>query len=373
MANILDYIDWRGDIDVSKSPFCEVDGLVLSLLSYMELGDIAESEKLRGSLTLNEAVNKCFAKYGDKMPPRGAIMPKEFPTFFRRVASSVRYGNMRVLRFKSVFSTESETQFAALCISVGDGSFFVSYRGTDDTLVGWKEDFNMSFMESVPSQRIALDYLCEAAKTLRGKIRIGGHSKGGNLSMYAAMNAPKRILRRIINVYNNDGPGFNRNMAEFSGYEAVKDKMQTTLPHFSVVGLLLEHTKVDKIVKSTADGLWQHDPFSWEIKGTHFVTEKKLSNDCLAVEKALKSWIKGQNFDERREFVDAVYSVLSANSSQTLSDIANNKFDFILSLTKVDPKIRDVIVESGKLLIKEGWNTAQGQKKLRKKDSGEKA
>ena len=196
---------------------------------------------------------------------------------------------------------------------------------------------------------------------------------GGNMAVFAAARSSPMVQERILEVYNNDGPGFNRNMAEFSGYEAVKDKMQTTLPHFSVVGLLLEHTKVDKIVKSTADGLWQHDPFSWEIKGTHFVTEKKLSNDCLAVEKALKSWIKGQNFDERREFVGAVYSVLSANSSQTLSDIANNKFDFILSLTKVDPKIRDVIVESGKLLIKEGWNTAQGQKKLRKKDSGEKA
>lgn len=372
MANILDYIDWRGDLDIKKAPFNEVDGLVLSLLSYMELSDIAEGETLRGSITLREAVNKCFAKFGDKMPPRGAIIPKEFPTFFRRVADSERYGNMRVLRFKNVFSVVSETQFAALCISVGDGSFFVSYRGTDDSLAGWKEDFNMSFMDSVPAQRIALDYLCDAARVMRGKIRIGGHSKGGNLSMYAAINSPKRILRRILNVYNNDGPGFNRQMTEFEGYSAVKDRMQTALPHYSVVGLLLEHTKVDKVVKSTADGIWQHDPFSWEVKGTHFVTEKKLSNECLAVEKALKSWMSGYDSDERREFVEAVYSVFRANGANSLTDIASDKIDFVRSLAKVDPKVRDVIIESGKLLVREGWNTAQGQWKLRKKSGGDK-
>ncbi len=370
MANILDYIDWRGDLDIKKAPFCEVDGLVLALLSYMELSDIADADTLRRSITLREAVNKCFAKYGDKMPPRGAIMPKEFPTFFRRVADSNRYGNMRVLRYKSVFSKESETQFAALTVSVGDGSFYVSFRGTDDTLVGWKEDFNMSYMESVPAQRIALEYLCDAARVMRGRIRVGGHSKGGNLSMYAAMNVSKRLAHRIISVYNNDGPGFNREMTSFDGYGAVADRIQTVLPHYSVVGLLLEHTRVDKVVKSTADGIWQHDPFSWEVKGERFVTEKKLSPECLSVEKTLKSWMRGLGTEERRDFVEAVYSVFRSNSAETLTDIASGKIDFLRSLTRVDPKVREVIVETGKLLVKEGINTAQVQWKQRKKDSG---
>lgn len=370
MANILDYIDWRGDLTFDNAPFNEVDGLVLSLLSYMELSGIAEVETLRDSVTLHDAVNACFVKYGDKIPPRGAIIPKEFPTFFRRVADSARYGDMRILRYKSVLSLDSETQFAALCISVGDGSSYISFRGTDDTLVGWKEDFNMSFMDSVPAQRLALDYLCEAARAFRGKIRIGGHSKGGNLSMYAALNAPKKLYRRIINVYNNDGPGFNRPLTEFEGYTAVAEKIETVLPHYSVVGLLLEHTKVDKVVKSAAEGIWQHDPFSWEVKGAHFVTEKKLSKDCLAVEGTIKSWIKDLDMEERHAFVDAVYKVFRANSAETLTDIASGKIDFIRSLTKVDPKVRDVIIATGKMLVKESISTAQGQWKQRKKDSG---
>ncbi len=371
MANILDYIDWRGDLTFKKAPFCEVDGLVLSLLSYMELSGIAEGETLRRAITLRDALDVYFKKFGDDVPPKGALIPDEFPEFFCRAANSPRYGDMRLLRYKAVSSRDSETQFAALCISVGDGSLFVSYRGTDDTLAGWKENFNMSFMDSVPAQRLALDYLSSAARAIRGKIRVGGHSKGGNLSMYAAINAGKSLQNRILGVYNNDGPGFNRELHEYSGYPDVSDKIQTSLPHYSVVGLLLEHTKVDKVVRSTASGIWQHDPFSWEIKGERFVTEEKLSDECLAVEKTIKGWTKGLDNDERRDFVEAVYKVLSASFAETLTDIASDKMDFIRSLAKVEPKVREVIISAVKLLVKEGISTAQGQRKSKKKSSGE--
>ena len=363
MANILDYIDWRGDITFKQSPFCEVDGLILGLLSYMELSGIAEGEKAKDGITLSRAAKKYFKKFGDVPPSMGILIPKEFPTLFKKAAESQRYGDMRLFGYRSVLSTESETQFAALCISVGDGSLYVSYRGTDDTLIGWKENFNMSFMESVEAQRLALDYLVEASRTQRGKIRVGGHSKGGNLSVYAAINAPKRLRARILDVYNNDGPGFINSIENTDGYVSLGERIHTNLPHYCVVGLLLEHTKDYKVVKCSADGIWQHDPFSWQIMRDAFVREKSLSKECLKVEKSIDAWLRDIDNTKRSEFVEAMHKVFTANSAQTLTDIAADKFEFIRSLSKLDTSVRDTIISTGKILVREGWNTARNKKK----------
>lgn len=363
MANVLDYIDWRGDLTFKQSPFCEVDGLILGLLSYMELSGIADGEIAKEGITLSSAAKKYFKKFGDNPPSMGILIPKEFPMFFKKAAESARYGDMRLFGYKSVISTVSETQFAAVCISVGDGSLYVSYRGTDDTLVGWKENFNMSFMDSVEAQRLALDYLIDASKCHRGKIRVGGHSKGGNLAMYAAINSPKRLRTRILDVYNNDGPGFINSIENTEGYIALKERIHTNLPHYCVVGLLLEHTTDYKVVKCSADGIFQHDPFSWEIMGERFVREKTLSKECLKVERSIKAWLRDIDNDKRSEFVEAVHKVFTANSAQTLTDIAEDKFDFIRSLSKLDTSVRDVIISTGKILVREGWNTARNKKK----------
>ena len=359
MSNILDYIDWRGDLTVQNAPFCEVDNLILSLFSYMDLADIAEGSSLRHSISLRDAVKQYFQKYGESGPNMGVLIPKEFPILYRKAAASRRFGNMRLMRYRSVLSDRIETQFSALCIAVGDGSFFVSYRGTDDTLIGWKENFNMSFMDSVPAQILARDYLTEAARHIRGRIRIGGHSKGGNLALYAAANASGRLQRRILNVYNNDGPGFGKSMAEHAGFAAIADRVITSVPHFSVVGLLLEHGKVDKVVQSSGEGLWQHDPCTWEIKRDAFVAEKDLSPESLRIERTIKAWVAELSPSERREFVEAVYKAFTANRAATLSDIAADKIDFIRSLGKLDGRMRDIILSTGKLLLREGIRVVQ--------------
>ncbi len=366
MPNVLDYIGWRGDLTLKKVPFCELDALVLSLVSYMKLDGIAESVRPKNALTLREATSLYFEKYKDGIPPRGLLVPDVFPEFFKSIAGSERYGNMRLFGYKSIYSKESETQFAAVCISVGDGSVFVSFRGTDDTLTGWKENFNQSHTDVIPAQLHALGFLTEVSPYHRGRIRIGGHSKGGNLSMYAAINAPKRISRRIESVYNFDGPGFAAPPRSMAGYEVLLDRIFTFLPEFSVVGLLLENGKYDKIIKSTAHNLWQHDPFSWEVNALGFVTAESLSPECLALETTVKNWLMGLSREERKEFFDAVFKVLGSNNAETLSDIANNKMDFLRSLAKVDPKVREVIISAGKLLLKEGISIASEKRKRKK-------
>lgn len=360
--NILDYIDWRGDLAVTVSPFCEVDNLILAMLSFLDLRGIAEGKNLRESISLRDATAAYFALPKSQIHGTGALIPKELPTLFEKAAKSVRFGGMRLFRFTETVDKVTETQFAALSISVGDGTTYVSFRGTDDTLVGWKEDLNMGFMEEVPAQRYALDYLSGTARAVRGKLRVGGHSKGGNLAIYAAANAQKRLQSRLVAVYNNDGPGFGKSLTNTAGYLAVSDRILTVLPHFSVVGLLLEHDKRGKVVVSTAAGLWQHDPFSWEVKGRSFVLSPGLSRESRTLERTIKAWVAGMTVDERRETVEAIYQAFTASRAETLTDIVSDKFEFIKSLRHLDPAARKIILTTGRLFLKEGVRTATKRK-----------
>ena len=341
MSNILDYLDWRGDLKIDRrAPFCEVDNLILTQLSFVDLVGIADGDHLRHSVTLREAAAHYLANPAAHADRLGVLIPNEVSTLLEAAAASVRFGNMRLLRFENTIDETLQTQFAALCIVVGDGSFYVSFRGTDDTLVGWKENFNMGFMDSVPAQLLAARYTEAAARAIRGKIRIGGHSKGGNLSLYAASHLPRRLQKRVIAVYNNDGPGFGKSITETEGFAAIAPRVLTVVPQSSVVGLLLEHGKVDKIVKSTGDGVWQHDPYTWEVLGDHFVLADALTPESLRLEKTLKAWVADMTVEQRRDMVEAVYRVFTANNAKTLTDIASDKLDFLLSLGKMDAKTR---------------------------------
>ena len=354
MSNILDYIDWRGDISVKESPFNEVDNLILAEIAYMDLAEIAYGARVRESISLHDAVEGFFARHRDTTPYMGVLLPAVLPTLYRKAADSRRFGGMRMLRYKAVLDTETETQFAAVTVLVGDGSMYVAFRGTDDTIVGWKEDFNMSFMEHIPAQKLAAKYLADTAKAVRGRIRVGGHSKGGNLALYSAAHLPPRVQKRVIAVYNNDGPGFGKDITESDGYRGIADTVLTIVPQFSVVGLLLEHGKVDKIVRSDSDGIWQHDACTWEVRGTHFVLADRLSADSLRIEKTIKAWVAELTVEQRRDLVEAVYKAFTANNAATLTDIATDKLDFLRSLGKMDEKTREIIRTTGKLLLREG-------------------
>lgn len=373
MSNILDYLDWRGDLKIDRrAPFCEVDNLILTQLSFVDLVGIADGDHLRHSVTLREAAARYLANPAAHADRLGVLILNEVSTLLEAAAASVRFGNMRLLRFENTIDETLQTQFAALCIVVGDGSFYVSFRGTDDTLVGWKENFNMGFMDSVPAQLLAARYTEAAARAIRGKIRIGGHSKGGNLSLYAASHLPRRLQKRVIAVYNNDGPGFGKSITETEGFAAIAPRVLTVVPQSSVVGLLLEHGKVDKIVKSTGDGVWQHDPYTWEVLGDHFVLADALTPESLRLEKTLKAWVADMTVEQRRDMVEAVYRVFTANNAKTLTDIASDKLDFLLSLGKMDAKTRDIIFSTGKLLLKESLRVSQAEKAQAKEEKAKK-
>ena len=230
MENVFDYLDWRGDLTLDLVPLCDVDAVVLSRLSYLPLDGLVPPE--------GAPVGALMRQLLASKPP--LLLPED-GRFIPALAASQRFCEMWIMDYVNQIDLESQTQFAAITVALGDGRHFVAFRGTDGTLVGWKEDFNMAFTCPVPAQRLAAHYAASAMLRFPGEFLLGGHSKGGNLAVYAAAFCPAALQERIAAVYNNDGPGFDAEVIALPGYQRICARVQTFVPQSSIVGMLLEH------------------------------------------------------------------------------------------------------------------------------------
>lgn len=337
MANILDYLDWRGDIPFSVSPFNEVDNLIFTQLSFIDLDGILPSRVSEGGMPLWKAAEKYFAARPQENTHMGLIVPAVIPAMIRRMAQCERYKNLTLAGYVNRIDENVQKQFAALTILLNEREAYITYRGTDDTLVGWKENFNMSFMQAIPAQLDAVDYLNHAAADIpHQRLYVGGHSKGGNLAIYAAIHCEEAIKNRIIGVYCNDGPGYRREVVESPAYRQMEDRIINIVPQSSVIGRLLEHDDHYTVVQSSATGLWQHDGFSWEVLGTRFVAAPALSKDSQRIERSVKKWIAEMDDTQREKFVDSLYQVLTSTNAKTLTDLTRDRHWFWQLMTNTE-------------------------------------
>ena len=337
MSNIIDYIKWRGDLSFSESPFNEVDGLIFTQLSFLDFSGIGPSD-VNESGSLAEAWNKYFHK-GRK--PESVILSEEIYEMIKTMADAPRYASLKLSGYTAKIDEAAEKQFAAICIGFGKNTY-VFFRGTDDSLVGWKEDFNLAFMESVPAQQEALIYLNNVMKgTLFSPVYVGGHSKGGNLSVYAAMHCKKVYKRRIKKVYAYDSPGFLDNVLETKEYKEVSEKLISIVPEGSVIGQLLGHGKPDDIiVKNESYVLRQHDPFTWEVCGNKFIKVASLNEQSVRINEVISSWLSHLDKSERESFADALYELMTISDAKTLKDILSDKLGFLKALRKISKETK---------------------------------
>ena len=224
MANILDYLKWRGDISITASPFNAVDSLILSVLSYIPFEEIITEHPLKSN-KIEISITEAAELFSKKTVDEKKIRSEKDVELFQALAKAPRFADLPLSFYINRTDLEEEKQFSAITISLPDSTSFIAYRGTDLTLVGWKEDFNMSFLCPVPSQTEAVYYLEHVASHIKGKLRLGGHSKGGNLAVYASAFCNKKIQKRILEVYNNDGPGFDLSIIQKEGYKRVEDQI----------------------------------------------------------------------------------------------------------------------------------------------------
>ncbi|MBP5401738.1 MAG: DUF2974 domain-containing protein [Treponema sp.] len=312
MSNIKDYILWRGDLSFKQDSFNEIDALVLAQITYLNFDNLI-SKDFKNAITIKD-LWKSFKTSSDfkKRCDLGALINPETYTVLEAAALSERFSNIRCSGYVNKIDTDIEEQFAALTYFVekeGKNPFVV-FRGTDSTLTGWKEDFNMSFSTSVPAQKDAVSYIEKVSKNLHGKITVAGHSKGGNLAVYAACFMNRFFKGRVLRVFNFDGPGFPRDIIESKDFCQIKDKISTWYPYKDLVGMFFEHTESYTVVQSSASGVWQHDAMSWLLEGKKFLTEPELDKKSINFNKLFNSWLKKVTPEKLKRVTDTIFEFL---------------------------------------------------------------
>ena len=316
MADMLDYLAWRGDIEFTQMPVNPVDALIFSTLSYIQFEDIVPDNPFQ-SISLQEAAAGLFSL----ADPVARVRVKKDLELLKAVAESARFDNIRMSFYRSILIPEEDTQFAAVTIFLEDGSAYIAFRGTDNTLTGWKEDFNMSFQSSIPAQHLALSYMQEFAEVHAIPLWMGGHSKGGNLAVYAAAKCGQLLQKRIVEVYSQDGPGFSTDMMDNPGYRSILPKVRSYVPQSSVIGMLLEHEEPYTIIRSNQIGIMQHDPYSWMVMGANFLQVEQLTADSRFLDRTFKNWLSNMTKEERSEFFDTVFALLESTGAEQASEI----------------------------------------------------
>ena len=319
MANIMDYLDWRGDLTLTSDPFNEVDSYILAKLGCPDFtGIIPEDE---AETELRAAVDAYFTRTGQEGERLGALASESIGPMIRRLPDTARFGDLRLTGFVRRYDTASTEQFSALTILLPDGVTLVTFRGTDDTLLGWKENMMMAVSDTVPAQSDALHYLLRAAEARPGPIILDGHSKGGNLAVYAAAMAPPWVQARITAVYDHDGPGFAPEFFSSPGYRAIRPRLHTYLPQYSIVGMLLPREDDVIIVKSSRAGFAAHDGFQWEVSGPRFLRCEDFSHSTRAFESSMQTILQNMDMTARMAFIDELFDTLAATGAVTLTDV----------------------------------------------------
>ena len=347
-GNVLDYLNWRGDLTFAQDSFNEVDNLVLCIISYINFrrfDDLKTTDPARAV-----ALPEVAARLTEEDEQLG-LSELDYIPLMRLAAETERFREVRMFGFTHEYDEVKEMQFDAVSYLLPDDTLLVSFMGTDTSLVGWKEDFNMSYLPAVPAQIRAAAYTEEIAAACPDRgLRIGGHSKGGNLAAWAAIHISAPLQDRLLAAYNNDGPGFSHDMVDSAAYRRVADKLHTYIPESSIVGILLEHAEDYAVIDSSNRSIMQHEPMSWNVEGPRFVHLGQRSPMGKVSDDLLRQWIGSMTPQEREQFTDALFDILSmSGKTRTLEDLRAGGLAKMAALLKqyngADEKDKKIITE----------------------------
>lgn len=349
---ILGYVEEYGQYSFAEKPLNDVDSLILSQFAYLKFdGMVPDINDNKPSVSINElALHKDFEKlFADER------YEKVNRALFEGMVKSRRFGKLHLNCYINMVEKEWQTQFSAVTFLLEDGSIYVAFRGTDETIIGWKEDFNMAFLTPVPGQSLSVKYLNMVTGKLHQPFYVGGHSKGGNLAIYSAMNCTPEVQSRIIKVYSMDGPGFRSEVLRECGYEKIADKVVKLLPHSSIVGMIFERDVPYRVVESNSLGLAQHDPYTWIVKKGSFIETKDIYQGRKFLDETINEWILSLDEKQLRTFIDTLYEVVSASQADDLikltADGRKSMMGMIGALKELDEETIHALKEIVKLLF----------------------
>lgn len=359
MNNMLSYITWRGDLSFDAAPFCEVDALILAQISYIDFSSVLSDTPQTGGVLLAEVTRRLLSLPAEKSP-FGVLRDKNHALLVSMSASK-RFSAIRLSGYTTRFDPTQAVQFCALCVELGDGQMCISFRGTDNTLVGWKEDLNMSFLTPVPGQELAADFVGRVAGAVSLPLRIIGHSKGGNLAVYAAAFCDSAVQTRISQVYSFDAPGMPMERLQMPGYLAVRDRLLRYIPQTSIIGMLLAHDSAFTVIDSSASGVNQHELYSWQVLGPAFVKEAAPDATSRYVQRTIDLWLSSLPAEDRERFVNALFVLLDASGAKTIvelqSHLRTSASSMAVAFARLDAPSRDVLLSAAKLLAESALHT----------------
>lgn len=360
MKNILNYLEWRGDIGLHYRPFNEIDALIFGMIGYMEWDNIVKKEPI----LLQDACKQYFKIHTPKEIEKRYIYSPDIPGLMKLLKKVQRYKDVYLSEYVSISDQQKEVQFCAVTIRVEDISY-ISYRGTDSTILGWKEDLNMTYKDEVPSQKLAREYLEKWVLTNKRKngfsflrkkaptLYLGGHSKGGNLAMYAALCAHE-AHEYIKQVYNFDGPGFRKGFFEGYNNTEILKKITTYLPEESIIGRLMLHQEKQIVIKGRSKGLQQHDAFYWECGINKMQRAEKLSKESDDTKDYIEKLLLSKSDQQKEEFITLLFNVLKNTEIKNISDFMalnlKQGMTGIKELTSMSAEDRKLFIDCLKLI-----------------------
>ena len=336
MADLFEYLSWRADVPFSVDPFNEVDNLILSELAYADFSDIVPSDGT--AIPLSIMCEMYFETHDRQLLKKESSFLAKAPLLMDGMLNGARFQNMSACFYVNNIVPERHSQMSAITFLLDDGTMFIAFRGTDNSLTGWREDFDLSYIAETHGQELAVKYLELVASRFSYPMRVGGHSKGGNFAVFSASFCESLIQERIITVYSNDGPDFREDVIKAEGYLRVLPKVLSIIPDTSVIGLLLSSLSDREVIRSTATGIMQHDGFTWSVNRNRFVPAE-LSDTGIFINRAIDSWIDKLDDNTRRSFTQTVFSIIEATEKDSFHEIAREK---LKSLTKMIGSMQNI-------------------------------
>ncbi|PLS24638.1 DUF2974 domain-containing protein [Bifidobacterium imperatoris] len=363
MGNITDDIREHFGTFAELS-FNETDSLALAQLAYARMPDNVPqyqvdpqvaAESVEQSSMLMVSIRdllraECYdAMFGKVWSPQMNV------DLLRAMCENPRWRNLRVGEYVDEFDPETTKQFSACTFALGDAAntLYVSFRGTDSSIVGWKEDFTMAFRRPVASQESATEYLINVAHRWGGPIMVGGHSKGGNLAVYAAACAPKEIQNRITAVFSHDGPGFDDDFFALPGFKRIESKVCKSVPGSSIIGMLFETREQLSdgytVVNSDGIGIMQHFALHWQVNHGQFVQAEGLTSSAQYLARTVNGWMARFDDEHRRRFIENLFAIFEASGYKTFGELTSHLSQslplMLAAARNIDVEDRDVMIE----------------------------
>ena len=365
--NLFDYLDTSLET-FDERPLCAVDSAALSQFCMVR-GEGVIPPARRGSNALVDrlyALTARPARFSDLLRAESyetlfcGLAPDDVKRELAALVASPRFRTLELRDYDSVFDEQTSTQFAAMTFvwrspAGRDHDFaYVGFRGTDDSLVGWRENFDMAVDPPVPSQLLAAEYLSSVARHLPRRLYVGGHSKGGNLATYAALRAPTKVRARLMGVFDHDGPGFKRGFLSERDFEPLRDILQRTVPSESVVGMLMDTPAPTRVIRSFAHGVDQHNVFTWAVEDDDFIEAERLAGSAVFTHELMSGWLDSLSEEELPNVVDALFKAIEASGASSAGEVifsgANAPGLLAEAARNLDQDSRDVLLPALKKL-----------------------